>query len=118
MIGLLGLLKNPLTRYLGKKVIGHFQHKAKVLENTRSLEIEASKTIQVQQIKSSEKSWKDEYLTVIFTCILVAHFVPQLMPFMDAGWELLKKAPQEFWWIILTIVSGSFGMNIMSKFKK
>jgi hypothetical protein len=55
---------------------------------------------------------------VIFTCILVAHFVPQLMPFMDAGWELLKKAPQEFWWIILTIVSGSFGMNIMGKFKK
>jgi hypothetical protein len=31
---------------------------------------------------------------------------------------LLEKAPQEFWWIILTIVSGSFGMNIMSKFKK
>jgi hypothetical protein len=40
------------------------------------------------------------------------------MPFMAQGWELLKSAPSEFWWVILTIVSGSFGMNIMDKFKK
>tara|TARA_B110000503_G_scaffold111436_1_gene166907 strand:+ start:79 stop:432 length:354 start_codon:yes stop_codon:yes gene_type:complete len=114
----LSLLKNPLTSYLGEKVIGYFEHKVEVLKNERVAEIEASKSVQIQQVKSSEKSWKDEYLTIVFTCILVAHFIPQFMPFMAQGWQLLKSAPSEFWWVILTIVSGSFGMNIMDKFKK
>jgi ATP:corrinoid adenosyltransferase len=92
--------------------------KAEVLKNERVAEIEASKSVQVQQIKSAESSWKDEYLTVVFTAILVAHFIPPAMPFMAQGWELLKSAPQEFWWVILTIVSGSFGMHLMYKFKK
>jgi hypothetical protein len=121
MIQLLGLAKlfsNPITKYIGEKVIGHFEHKAEVLKNERMAEIEASKSVQVQQIKSAEKSWKDEYLTIVFTAVLVAHFIPPAMPFMAKGWELLKSAPSEFWWVILTIVSGSFGMNIMDKFKK
>ncbi len=112
------LFSNPLTKYVGEKVIGHFSHKAEVLKNERVAEIEASKSVQVQQIKSAEASWKDEYLTVVFTAILVAHFIPSAMPFMAQGWELLKSAPQEFWWVILTIVSGSFGMHLMDKFKK
>jgi hypothetical protein len=115
---LLGVVKNPITKYLGEKVIGHFEHKAEVLKNARLAEIEASKSVQVQQIKSAEKSWKDEYLTLIFTAVLVAHFIPQAQEHMLKGWELLSKAPSEFWWVILTIVSGSFGMNIMDKFKK
>tara|TARA_R110000803_G_scaffold57207_1_gene115056 strand:- start:317 stop:682 length:366 start_codon:yes stop_codon:yes gene_type:complete len=117
-LGIAKLFSNPITKYLGKKVIGHFEHKAEVLKNARMAEIEASKSVQVQQIKSAEKSWKDEYLTIVFTCILIAHFIPQSMPFMEKGWELLKSAPTEFWWVILTIVSGSFGMNIMDKFKR
>ena len=117
-LGLAKLFSNPLTKYLSEKAIGYFEHKSEMLKNERIAEIELSKSVQIQQIKSSEKSWKDEYLTIIFTCILVAHFIPQSMPFMAQGWQLLKSAPSEFWWVILTIVSGSFGMNIMDKFKK
>ena len=115
---ILPIIKNPITKYLGEKIVGHFEHKAEVLKNERMAEIEASKSIQVQQIKSAEKSWKDEYLTIVFTCVLIAHFIPQSQEYMMKGWELLKNAPSEFWWVILTIVSGSFGMNIMDKFKK
>ena len=117
-LGLAKLFSNPITKYVGEKVIGYFEHKTEVLKNERVAEIEASKSVQIQQIISSEKSWKDEYLTIVFTCVLVAHFIPPAMPFMEQGWELLKSAPSEFWWVILTIVSGSFGMNIMDKFKK
>jgi menaquinone-dependent protoporphyrinogen IX oxidase len=114
----LSLLKNPLTSFIGEKVIGYFEHRTEVLKNERIAEIEASKSVQIAQVKASESSWKDEYLTIIFSAIFVAHFIPQSMPFMAKGWELLSKAPTEFWWVILTIVSGSFGMNIMDKFKK
>jgi hypothetical protein len=89
-LGITKLFSNPITKYIGEKVIGHFEHKAEVLKNERIAEIEASKSVQVQQVKSAEKSWKDEYLTIVFTAVLVAHFIPPAMPFMAKGWELLK----------------------------
>ena len=107
-----------IKRYADSFEIKEEMKEESVLKNARLAEIEASKSVQVQQIKSAEKSWKDEYLTLIFTAVLVAHFVPQAQEHMLKGWELLSKAPSEFWWVILTIVSGSFGMNIMDKFKK
>jgi hypothetical protein len=82
------------------------------------LRLKPANQFRSSKLKSAEKSWKDEYLTIVFTAVLVAHFIPPAMPFMAKGWELLKSAPSEFWWVILTIVSGSFGMNIMDKFKK
>jgi hypothetical protein len=119
MLPFLGFLfKNPIAKLVVDKTIGAIQHNLEVKKLERVAEIEAAKTVQVQQVISSEKSWKDEYLTIVFTAVLVAHFIPPAMPFMAQGWELLKSAPSEFWWVILTIVSGSFGMNIMDKFKK
>jgi hypothetical protein len=119
MLPFLGFLfKNPIAKLVVDKTIGAIQHNLEVKKLERVAEIEAAKTVQVQQVLSSEKSWKDEYLTIVFTAVLVAHFIPPAMPFMAQGWELLKSAPSEFWWVILTIVSGSFGMNIMDKFKK
>jgi hypothetical protein len=115
---ILPLIKNPITNLIISKTIGAIEHKLEKDKIIRAKEIEASKDVSVQQVVSSEKSWKDEYLTIVFTAVLVAHFIPPAMPFMAQGWELLKSAPSEFWWVILTIVSGSFGMNIMDKFKK
>jgi hypothetical protein len=41
------------------------------------LRLKLSKSVQIQQVKSAEKSWKDEYLNYyIYCCILVAHFIP------------------------------------------
>jgi hypothetical protein len=71
-LGLAKLFSNPITKYVGEKVIGHFEHKAEVLKNERMAEIEASKSVQVQQVKSAEKSWKDEYLTIVWELLKVS----------------------------------------------
>ena len=34
-LGLAKLFSNPITKYVGQKVIGHFEHKAEVLKNER-----------------------------------------------------------------------------------
>ena len=78
----------------------------------------AQQAVLKEQVKASQKSGKDEYLTVIFTSILVAHFIEPLQPHMTRGWELLGSAPTEFWYIILTIVAGSFGVSTLTKWKK
>jgi hypothetical protein len=54
-LGLAKLFSNPLTKYLGEKAIGYFEHKSEMLKNERIAEIELSKSVQIQQIKSSEK---------------------------------------------------------------
>lgn len=114
----LGLFKNPIISLIADKTIGEVKHYLEVKKIERVAEIEALKSVQVAQIQASEKSWKDEWLTIVFTVLLVAHFFPQTRNYMIAGWEILKSAPDMFWWIVLAIVSGSFGINVMDKFKK
>ena len=71
----------------------------------------------VAQVNASNNSWKDEYLTVIFGLILVAHFLPFTQDYMDRGWQILKNADPLFWYSVLAIISGSFGMNLTNKLK-
>jgi hypothetical protein len=70
-----------------------------------------------EQVKASKGSWKDEWLTLVFTGILIAHFTPWTVDHMIHGWETLKDVPEMFWYIVLAIVSGSFGLNAMGKWK-
>tara|TARA_R110000824_G_scaffold40242_1_gene120847 strand:- start:876 stop:1265 length:390 start_codon:yes stop_codon:yes gene_type:complete len=129
MFPLLGLLSNPLTKIVADKVIGGISHNMEKKKIIRAAEIEASKAIDVaklttamelqkSQVVASTSSWKDEWITLVFTCLLIAHFLPWTSGYMIDGWETLKNAPELFWYIMLAIVSGSFGLNAMGKFKK
>jgi hypothetical protein len=37
---------------------------------------------------------------------------------MEKGFEILKNAPVEFWYAVLIVYSGSFGISTMNKLKK
>jgi hypothetical protein len=115
---ILPLLKNPITQFIASKTVGAIQHKLEMDKLIRAKEIEASKDVSIQQVVSSEKSWKDEWLTVYTTLIVTACFIPQIQPFISKGFEILKSAPNEILWAILIVYSGSFGLNVMDKFKK
>jgi len=114
---ILPVLKNPLTRMIGQKVIGGIQHKIEKDKIIKAKEIEAIKTVNVEQIKASTTSWKDEYLVVIFGLVFVANFVPQLQDYMERGWQILESADPLFWYAMLALISGSFGMNLTNKLK-
>ena len=123
------------TKLVADKVIGAATHAMEKKKIIRQAEIEATANIDYakieaqkavhkaeqavlkQQVKSSEKSWKDEYLCVVFTILLICHFIEPLQPSMMKGWEMLGTAPKEFWYIIMTIVAGSFGVSTLSKWK-
>lgn len=114
----LPLLKNPITQLIASKTVGAIQHKLEMDKLIRAKEIEARKDVSIQQVISSEKSWKDEWLTVVYSLILIAHFVPYTQPFMLKGWEILSSSSEYFWYSLLAIISGSFGLNVLDKFKK
>ena len=115
---LLPVLKNPLTRIIGQKVIGGIQHKMEKDKIIKAKEIEAAKTVSVEQIRQQEHSVKDEILTLLISGIFIFTFLPFSQPYMTKGFEILKSAPTEFWWAVLIVFSGSFGMSTLKNIKK
>ena len=119
MLGFLSLLfKNPIVSVIADKTIGAIQHNIEVRKLERIAELESAKAVQVQQVISSEKSWKDEWLTLFTTIGLTMCFIPSVQPFMIKGFEIIKSAPSELLYAVLVVYCGSFGLNVMEKFKK
>jgi hypothetical protein len=124
MIQFLSLLKNPFVKIIAEKTVGAIKHKlekdkiikAKEIEATNKLDV-AKVGVQLEQVKQQEHSWKDEWITIIFTLLFVGHFVPDFQPHFDRAWEILSSANDYFWIIILTIVGGSFGSRLIPKKK-
>jgi len=112
------LLKNPLTKLIAEKTIGAVTHKLKKNAILKQKELDHINSVDIQSLKSSDNSLKDEWLVIVFSLIFVAHFVPVLQEAMLRGWEILELASDYFWIIILTIVGGSFGSSGITKFLK
>ena len=118
MIQFLGLLKNPITKLIFEKSVGAISHKLKKDAIIKQKELDHAQNVDIQSLKSSDNSLKDEWLVIVFSLIFVAHFVPALQEAMLRGWEILELASDYFWIIILTIVGGSFGSSGITKFLK
>ena len=67
----LPLLKNPLTRIVVDKTVGAIQHKMEKDKIIRAKEIEAVKTVSVEQVRQQEHSIKDEILTLLISAIFI-----------------------------------------------
>ena len=114
---LLPILKNPLSRLIISKTIDKVSHHLEKEKIIRVREIEASKSIDIQNIKASSSSFRDELLTIIISAILICCFLPYTQPSMIRGFEIMQQAPTEFWWAVLIVFSGSFGINSINKFR-
>jgi hypothetical protein len=118
MIQFLGLLKNPLTKLIAEKTIGAVTHKLKKDAIIKQKELDHANDVDIQSLKSADQTWRDEWLCIAFSLLLLAHFVPQFQDAMERGWLILEHASDYFWIIILTIVGGSFGSSGITKFIK
>lgn len=65
--------------------------------------------------KQAGNSWKDEYLTILFTLPLILLFIPTTRPWVLEGFEALKyfhpDAPTWFMGGAAVVVSAAFGMK-------
>ncbi len=114
---LVPILKNPLSRLIISKTIEKVSHHLEKEKIIRAREIEASKTVDVANIKASSSSFRDELLTIIISGILICTFLPITQPHMIKGFEIMRTAPTEFWWAVLICFSGSFGLSTLRNIK-
>jgi hypothetical protein len=71
-----------------------------------------------QAMSSSDNSWKDEAWTLTFIFIILASFIPPLQPYMQAGFDFLRTAPDWIQWGILASIAASFGLKSITQLKK
>lgn len=72
--------------------------------------------------RSSAQSWKDEWLTILFSIPLVMAFIPDAVPYVRQGFQVLSTMPDWYQYGLSVIIAASFGVRsvigIMNKVKK
>lgn len=61
--------------------------------------------------KSSSQSWKDEWLTILFSIPLILAFIPDAVPYVMEGFEALEAMPDWYQYTLSIIVAASFGVR-------
>ena len=72
--------------------------------------------------RNSGQSWKDEWLTLLFSIPLIMCFIPSMVPYVQDGFEVLGNMPDFYQYTLSVIVAASFGVRsvigIMNKKKQ
>ena len=125
---MLNLLIKPLLGVAGdvvKGVVASKKAKAeqkltKIKAETELLNKQISGEVEwdIQAIKQAESSWKDEYLTILFSIPLLLCFIPFTVVYVERGFLALSQTPDWYKYTLGVIVSASFGIKGASKFFK
>lgn len=119
------MIFGAITSLLGNVVEGYFETK-KAKAKQKLVKIEAETAIMKKQIsgeidwdiqaqKNAESSWKDEWLTIIFTIPLIMLMLGQEER-VNAFFAALENAPDFYQYLLGVIVAASFGFRGASKF--
>jgi len=125
---MLNLLIKPLLGVAGdvvKGVVASKKAKAeqkltKIKAETELLNKQISGEVEwdIQAIKQAESSWKDGYLTILFSIPLLLCFLPFTVEYVESGFAALSQTPDWYKYTLGVIVSASFGIKGASKFFK
>lgn len=123
---MLNLLIGPIVDIVGTSVKGFVDTK-KAKAEQKVTEIKAKTSLMEKQIKgevdwdieaikNTKGSWKDEYLTILFSIPLLLCFLPWTVGYVEDGFAALSKTPDWYKYTLGVIVSASFGIKGASRF--
>jgi hypothetical protein len=70
----------------------------------------------LEMAKGSANSWKDEWLTILFSIPLILAFIPGMENVVQNGFAQLEKMPEWYQYSLGVIVAASFGVRSATKF--
>lgn len=73
---------------------------------------------ELEAIRATQTSWKDEYWTIVLSLPLIGAFIPPVVPYLEAGfcaWELM---PAWFTYTTQGAILASFGIKFTSNVRK
>lgn len=121
----MNLLVQGIMGIAGDAISGFMETK-KAKAKQKLVQIQAETTLMEKQIageidwdiaaqKNSESSWKDEYLTILFSIPLLLCFLPFTVDYVERGFEALAQTPDWYKYTLGVIVSASFGIKGATK---
>lgn len=111
----LTLLKNPLTKMVVNKAVDHFKHRAEKVKTIRQAEIEACKEVDVQRIKSQDKSYKDELLLVWIIGMLSTGFFESTRDNFEEWVRIINDLPDSVWYLVIIVFTATFSTKMTDK---
>ena len=70
----------------------------------------------LEMAKGSQSSWKDEWLTILFSIPLILAFTPGMEDIVRNGFQQLEQMPEWYQYSLGIIVAASFGVRSATKF--
>ena len=86
--------------------------KATIMEKQATGEIDWD----LEAIKGSQNSWKDEWLVILFSIPLILAFVPGAEHIVQSGFAQLETMPEWYQYSLGVIIAASFGVLGATKF--
>jgi hypothetical protein len=123
---MLNLLIGPIADLAGTWLNGKVEEK-KAQAKTRVAKAEAEAIVMqkkatgeidwdLEMAKGSSSSWKDEWLTILFSIPLILAFIPGMEEIVANGFAQLNKMPEWYQYSLGVIVAASFGVRSATKF--
>ena len=115
---LLGVASDAIGGYMETKKAKAKQKLVKIEAETEIVKQQIKGEIDwdVEAIKGSKESWKDEYLTILFSIPLLLCFLPFTVEYVERGFAALAMTPDWYKYTLGVIVSASFGIKGATKF--
>ena len=123
---MLNLLIGPIAELAGTWMSGKVEEK-KAQAKTRVAKAEAEAMVMqkkatgeidwdLKMADASASSWKDEWLTILFSIPLILAFVPGMEEVVRNGFDRLNEMPEWYQYSLGVIVAASFGVRSATKF--
>lgn len=77
----------------------------------RGAEVEAN--WDVEALRQSQFSWKDEWFAVLLSLPFLGSFIPVVQDYVAKGWEYVAKAPNFYQGCFIGAICASFGIRWM-----
>ena len=123
---MLNLLIGPITQLAGTWLEGKVEKTkaetgakvAKARAEAVIMEKKATGEIDwdIAMAEGSKHSWKDEWLTILFSIPLILAFIPGMETVVQNGFDQLNRMPQWYQYSLGVIVAASFGVRSATKF--
>jgi len=122
----IGALIGPVAGLIGTWLEGSVEEK-KAKTAMRVAEAEAKAKVMIEaathesgweriMAEASKNSWKDEYLTIIFSIPLIMAFIPGMEEIVKSGFSQLEAMPEWYQLSLGAVVAASFGIRGATKF--
>lgn len=111
---MLQALIGPIGSIVGTWVEGRVaKTKAKAEAEAKVIVKSAESAAEWERVmaQNNGQSWKDEWLTLLFSIPLIFAFFPGAEPYIDRGFAVLERMPSWYQYTLSVIVAASFGVR-------